>query len=259
MFGSATSKHISRSATRVESQPLLPRMWHGFKYFVMLPALIVVMVSFYFYLQHHQLFFVRVVKVLDPGLHINKQQLKQIVEPIVNQGFLRFDVQSLQSQLQSLPWVASVAVEREWPDTLIIRVQEYKPIATWAQHNLLASNGDVFSPGTVKIDTTHLPLFTGPDADAKEILQTYQHMQTALQPLHLQIKEVRVSNRHAWELVLDNGMTLRLGGKQPMARLKEFVKVYPTVFAPTPASAAHVDMRYEHGMAVEWNKDKTHG
>jgi cell division protein FtsQ len=166
----------------------------------------------------------------------------------------------LQAQLQTLPWVANVAVERSWPDTLIIRVKEYEPVALWGTHNLLAKEGEIFSPGTATVDMNKLPMLSGPDADAKSVLETYQKMQKMLRPLHLQIKELKVTNRHAWQLKLNNGMVLNLGGKQVLERLHEFAQVYPTVFANSPNKTANIDLRYDHGMAVQWQtKSETEG
>ena len=53
-----------------------------------------------------------------------KIALQDMVQPELVGGFLSADLQRIQEQLESLPWVYEVAVRRQWPSALTIHVVE---------------------------------------------------------------------------------------------------------------------------------------
>jgi cell division protein FtsQ len=62
--------------------------------------------------------------------------------------------------------------------------------------------------------------------------------------------QVRVSPRRAWQLRLDNGLTLELGREQIEARLARFVGAYDRTLGRLGRRIEHVDLRYSNGFAV---------
>ncbi|MFN7098377.1 MAG: cell division protein FtsQ/DivIB, partial [Gammaproteobacteria bacterium] len=164
----------------------------------------------------------------------------------------RFSVKNLQMRLSNIPWVEQATVTRNWPGQLVIEFTEYHPVAVWNNSALITADGAVFLPGNYAKMPTGLPMLKGPNAEASSILANYEIMQRMLNPLHLQIKEIDVSNRLAWNLLLDDGMLINLGEQHPIERLQTFVAAYPQVFTKTGPAADYVDMRYDHGMSVHW-------
>ena len=63
-------------------------------------------------------------------------------------------------------------------------------------------------------------------------------------------RKVRLSLRRAWQVRLDNGMTLEVGREQVAARLTRFLSAYAQTIAPLGGRADHVDLRYANGFAV---------
>jgi cell division protein FtsQ len=64
-----------------------------------------------------------------------------------------------------------------------------------------------------------------------------------------------LSNRYAWTVKLDNGMTVELGRDQGDAVLKEriarLVAVYPQLLERLQGKIESVDLRYPNGMALK--------
>ncbi len=123
---------------------------------------------------------------------------------------LAFSPEAARQRIESLPWVASAAVERRLPDTVAITIVERKPIALW-QHNEKISLIDSVGAnlGTVAIETAPpLPLVVGGDAPshASELLSLLaEHPDIA--------KRVQASSwigSRRWDLKLDNGVEVRL-------------------------------------------------
>lgn len=254
MFGIFAAKRSRISATKVEHQPLTQKIWRIIKYYLLLPLFLLAILYAWQYLQHHQLFPIKDVAVIDTAAHVDPKAVKAIALPDVESGFFRFSVENLQAQLNNIPWVQQASVTREWPNKLVIEFTEYKPVARWDDKALIASDGTVFSPGAYAKVPANLPLLNGPNAEADSVLTYYELMQKMLTPLHFQIKEIDVSNRLAWNLLLNNGMRINLGEQHPIERLQAFIAAYPQIIAQPNEVADYVDMRYDHGMAVHWEK-----
>lgn len=257
MFGIFAAKRSRVSATKVEHKPLSQRIWHIVKYYLFMPIFLLAILYAWQYLQHHQLFPVENVTVIDQAAHVDPQTVKAIALPDVESGYFRFSVEKLQAQLSSIPWVEQATVTRDWPNKLVIEFAEYRPVATWDKTALVTADGMVFSPGNYAKIPVNLPALSGPKAESGDVLVQYEVMQKMLASLNLQIKALDVSDRLAWNLVLNNGMHINLGEQHPVERLQAFIAVYPQVFAQAKQQADYVDMRYDHGMAVHWENQDT--
>lgn len=55
-----------------------------------------------------------------------------------------------------------------------------------------------------------------------------------------------------WRLTLDNGIKLRVGHKDVLTRLADFVKVYTKIIRDREHDVDYVDLRYGNGLAVRW-------
>lgn len=252
MLGRFAAKRLHLSATKVEHESLSQKIWPVFKNYILIPVLVMILLYVWQYIRIHEIFPVKNITVVDKAAHIDPNKVRSIVLPNVTEGFLRVNIAQLQKQLLALPWVKEVAITRIWPNQLAINFTEYQPIAAWDKTALITADGIIFTPDNNTDIPKGLPLLIGPNAEEKNILAHYKLMQQMLSPLHLKIKELDVSNRLAWVLLLNNDMHVDLGEQNPIARLKTFVTIYPQVFATTK-KADYVDMRYEHGMAIHWN------
>jgi cell division protein FtsQ len=169
--------------------------------------------------------------------------------------FFTVDLERVRASLEKLPWVREARVERRWPDTLVVSLNEHVPLARWNDDALVNAEGEVF----VAAVADKLPRLSGPDDTSAEVVAAYRRHQAVLAPLGMHIEELRLSPRRAWRLRLDNGMQLALGRDQTDARLARFAALYPHQFGPRTApdgteiaavAPATVDLRYPDGFAV---------
>ena len=63
-------------------------------------------------------------------------------------------------------------------------------------------------------------------------------------------ERLNVSARRAWQIRLDDGMTLDLGREQIEDRLRRFVAAYPLTIARMTRPVDRVDLRYANGFAA---------
>lgn len=192
----------------------------------------------YFPIQH--------VKVVKPVRHVSAQQLQAVVQQYLHGNIFKADVSGAQTVLAKLPWVAKVQVKRLWPGTVTIDMTERVPVAHWSDGQLVDSEGHVFNATT----SESLPVFTGSAGSPKAMVPQLLAFERILQPTGLRIVQLDLSDRSAWDLVLDNGISLRLGSSDEAQRLTHFVWAWPQVLKAQAATVDYVDMRYKDGFAV---------
>ncbi|MDD5383307.1 MAG: cell division protein FtsQ/DivIB [Gallionella sp.] len=164
----------------------------------------------------------------------------------VRGNFFTVDIERLRQLLEKLPWVRSVNIRREFPDRLVVQLEEHRVLARWNNSTLVNMQGEVFSADSEQV----LPGFIGQVGDSVEVAQRYGEFSRQLAALNLHVVQLALSPRHAWQLRLSNGMVLELGREEMQQRLARFVTVYPYSLAAQAGSARYVDMRYRNGFAV---------
>ncbi|MEL0067394.1 MAG: cell division protein FtsQ/DivIB, partial [Gammaproteobacteria bacterium] len=80
--------------------------------------------------------------------------------------------------------------------------------------------------------------------------QLFADLQTQFEAEKLQLSEMHLSERRAWELKLSNGIILDIGRKALSERVTKFINIYPILVNDDPAPIERVDLRYDTGMAV---------
>lgn len=196
---------------------------------------------------------VQQVKVEGVLPHLDPAYLQQVIDPYVKAGFVRFNVKALQHALCQHPWVSDVFIQRLWPDTVLVRLTEHKPLARWGSHQLLSTEGIVFSPFRGAFPK-ELPYFEAPEGTEKTVLATYNQMNQRLVALPLTIRQLTLTPRGAWTLVLGDHMVIQLGRQEVIHRLERFVKAYDKMIYSHHEDVQTVDLRYPNGIAVGWVK-----
>lgn len=194
---------------------------------------------------------VRAVQIRGNYNHVDHTVLRQTVLPFIQKGWVNLDESALQDRLQQIPWVNSVSVHRALPGKLIITLTEQTPIARLTDTALLNNDGEIFSVDTTTVPAG-LPLFTGPAGQQKIMLDEYRQIAAIVLPLHLQVTNLTLDERHSWALQLSNGIVVLLGKVDALPRLTRFVQVYSQVIGSQAATISSVDLRYSNGVAVRF-------
>ena len=206
----------------------------------------------YLFLADAQRFPVNTVKIVASYQHISRKQLESVLAHYLQTSFVVLPVHHLQADLLSLDWASDVNVERIWPDTLKITLVEKNPVAMW-NNSLMTNDGHVFTIDSELRDDS-LPQLSGPEQQQMDILQSYQKLSKLLEGYGLHASALQLRENQAWELLLTNGVQLRLGKRDLEKRLLRFCRAYPAVFADKSEQLASVDLRYARGMAVQWKQ-----
>lgn len=186
--------------------------------------------------------------------HIDAEEVERLIRKAQPGSFFELDVEVVHKELEALPWVYRASVRKRWPNSLSIYVVEQEPAAVWNDDLLLNKYGESFQ---AHIEEPALPMLFGPGGSEQTALNGYRAMQSLLSVTGLEIEELLLSERFAWDVRLNNGVTLKLGRSQFVDRLQRFVDVYPLLVKESKA-VDYVDLRYDTGLAVGWKSgDKT--
>ena len=171
-------------------------------------------------------------------------------------GLVSVRLDAVRRSLRILPWVESASVQRSWPRGLTVQVTEQQAVARWNGVDLVNAHGDVFASGAHFVPP-ELPQLAGPNGTEGEVVARYQALQGRIVEAGLHLAALRLDLRGAWELQLDDGVTVRFGARQVDERLARFLGVALRVISQRATDIAYVDMRYTNGFAVGWRSGAT--
>jgi len=192
--------------------------------------------------------------VVEGEFHlISKQRATELIGDEINGDFLQLDLMELKAALLSDPWVEKVTLNRRWPDTLVVKIIEQKPIARWGD-GFLNQRGEI-----VRVENAEplsgLPWLQGSESDAIEILQQYQDLSQILRSRGLDVLALKCDNKKSWRLTVKNHVEIAIGRDQVMEKIRRFVTVYDTHLSSVWSDVKAIDVRYTNGVAVRWVAD----
>lgn len=192
------------------------------------------------------IFPLREVSVTGPVAHTTRAQVESIVREEMRGNFFTVDLEATRLAFEKLPWVRGAMLRRVWPDRLEVALEEHVALARWRDTALVNERGEVFEAAT----DARLPVFGGPEGSAAEMAAQYRVFADLLATVGRKPAQLRLSERRAWEIVLDDGAVLELGRQDLPARLGRFVRVYGRTVGRLPAKAYRIDLRYPNGFAL---------
>lgn len=182
-------------------------------------------------------------------------------------NFFFMDLKKARDVLETTPWVRKAYVQRVWPNSLRVKLEEHQPFAFWNRDLMLNTWGEVFDANQGQLlNYEDLPYLYGPDASQKLMVQRYGEIEHLLSPLNTKVVGLSLSPRYAWDLTLDNGVTLYLG-RDPSAdvadlhgrsgamvfseKIKRFVQSWPELSSRLgQRQLKTADLRYSDGFAI---------
>ena len=182
---------------------------------------------------------------------VSAEQLRASITPLIDESFFTINLQALRGAATRISWVSSVRIQKKWPDTVIVAIEEFVPIAHWNRGQLISSNGDAFSvPEADEIQG--LPWLQGPQERLDEVLQYWSEFTDLLAPIGLEISALNLDKRGAWAMQLSNGTHVSLGRDATRERLERLLASWDALMLEQPAPPQDVDLRYTNGFAVLW-------
>ncbi|MDK2597562.1 cell division protein FtsQ/DivIB [Pseudoalteromonas obscura] len=200
---------------------------------------------------------IKTLTVLGDPFYTEEHDIVEAIKRTDLTSFFQLNVKAVQAAVKDLPWVASVSVRKQWPDTIQVYVVEHKPVAFWNSDSLLNADGVIFQADSTKL-STNLPQLYGPEGSEGEAWETFLQLKAMLAVNSFELTSLALSERFAWQLWLKNGIELNLGREEKAKRVQRFIDVYPLLKRPEGALLDVIDLRYDTGLAVSWRYPQVH-
>ncbi|MFT0851957.1 cell division protein FtsQ/DivIB [Achromobacter sp. F4_2707] len=198
---------------------------------------------------------------------VTASSLSETIKDKLRGNFFFIDLDETRRLIETTPWVRHARVQRVWPDSLTIYIEEHQPLALWNENEMINTWGESFLAYAEELpDDIVLPHLKGPEDSERLVVQRYAEVARWFAPLHLRVNELELSPRYAWEATLSDGMRLTLGrdpaadiadphgrsGAVPFAaRIERFVEAWPKLAQSINGrEIAHADLRYPNGFAI---------
>jgi len=194
---------------------------------------------------------VRVISIDGSFQRVSPGQIEKAVAPFAHEGFMSVNLSDIQSAVETLPWVDHARIARRWPNSLRVTVTEQTAAARWGESGLLNTRGELFVKAAAHVPA-ELPRLSGPDGTESQVAQRYMSVQGRMLEAGMRIAALRLDERGAWEMDLDNGVTVRLGRRDVDERIGRFIRTASQVAAHRWNEITYVDMRYSNGFAIGW-------
>ena len=182
---------------------------------------------------------------------VSAEQLRGSVTPLIDESFFTINLQELRDAATRISWVSSVHIQKEWPDTVTVTIEEFVPIAHWNRGQLISKRGEAFSV-TEADGIQGLPWLQGPQDRLDEVLRSWSEFSELLMPMGLEVSGLKLDSRGAWAMDLSNGTHVQLGRKSARVRLQRLLASWDSLMRDQAAPPQDVDLRYTNGFAVLW-------
>lgn len=183
-----------------------------------------------------------------------RAQLTNALRTRVSSNFLTVDLQQVREMFESVPWVRSAIVQREFPNRLRVTLEEHEAVAWWGQSGsgqLVNALGEVFEANPD--DGDNLPELAGPLPQAGLVWSLYQALSGELARMQLNLERLELNERGNWSAHLDNGARVELGRGTPdnlLERARRFTGTLNQLTQRYPGELQSVDLRYPNGYAL---------
>ena len=199
---------------------------------------------------------VRVISMDGSFQRVSPGEVEEAVRPFAREGFMSANLDDIQRAVEALPWVDYARIARRWPNSLHVTITEQTAAARWGDSGLLNTRGELFVREATHVPA-ELPRLSGPDGTEAQVAQRFLSIQGRMLEAGMRIAALRLDERGAWELDLDNGVTVRLGRRDVDERIDRFIKTTSQVIAHHLPEINYIDMRYSNGFAIGWRNQET--
>lgn len=240
-----TKKEAFNKRFTVSMKPVL--------WMILITLPLVAVLGAYQWIQNPENLTIDTVEVTGEFTILDEKQLQPLIESYVKTNLFLLDDKNLERALENNPWVHSAALTHVWPNKLIVKIYEQKPVAYWGKSNMLADNGEIIKASMAK-EKGELPLLYSPNDKGRNMATGFIKIRKMMKGFPLKLTEFKADARGSWKIKLENGMTLKIGREHQEKRLKRFMVAYDQSLKKVLDKISIVDLRYTNGFAVKWKK-----
>ena len=222
-------------------------------------GLVLLLAALAWWAVRHPLFGIAGITVQGDVAHNSVVTLRANVAPKLAGNFFTVNLAAARDAFESVPWVRSAVVRREFPNRLRVSLEEHRAVALWGAENegrMVNNFGEVFEANAGDVENEELPRLSGPQELAAVVLAMYQTIKPMFETVDLGINHLALTSRGSWQVELDNGAQVELGrgtAEEVVARTQRFAQTLTQVsgrYGRRPDALLSADLRHGDGYAV---------
>lgn len=196
-------------------------------------------------------FLIKHMHIEGEFISLDTEDIRALVNTqIRGSGFFGIDANVIHDALVALPWIKKASVLRIWPDSLKVIITEQLAFVRWGETGFLNEQGDYFEPNQ-DTSPTSLPILEGATAVREILLDHFKYLQAIPK---LNVTRLRLDQRRAWEMELDNKLLVVLGKENFEDRVELFINTARPNLGENLSQVERIDMRYTNGFSVQWKQ-----
>lgn len=231
------------------------RFWLGLAGLLVVFVLSVILITDGLYNPRH--FNISRIALSGDAAHVDRVSLRQSVVEMIDGNYFSVDTGKIIKALHALPWVEKVRLRRQWPDTLMINIEEHQPIARWGEEKWLTTTGKLVSlplPANIV-----LPQLSGPIAQVDRVWPKYQKWAALFARYGIRLRSMNLSRQHLYTLNLEyttrrdnlvKGFSMILSESNSDQQLNAFLESRRLALIEYPGLIKTVDLRYPSGFSI---------
>ncbi|MDD3267021.1 MAG: FtsQ-type POTRA domain-containing protein [Burkholderiales bacterium] len=143
--------------------------------------------------------------IIDGNMkHITSSELENIANNKLHGTFFTLNIAELQDKFDELVWVQHVSVQRVFPNKIVVKLQEYDPVAKIDGIGILSRDGQVFNA----VDSESLPLFMVKLNNVQEAYQIYSKIKPIVEKHSDEILSLKMDNPRVLEIKTKNHLNV---------------------------------------------------
>ena len=239
--------------------PLDVRLMHGLSSLLLVALLLGGLAAGAWALLRLSVFSIQRITVVGEVRHNNPLTIQANVAGKLQGNFFTADLGQIKQAFEAVPWVREARVEREFPNRLLVTLQEHRPAAFWgddADARLVNSFGEVFEINLDELDDRALVRLQGPDNQSQQAFEMFNAIRPVFEKMNLNVRRLMLTDRGSWRVVLSQGAAVELGRgsiAEVMPRLERLTKTLSKVTQQLGRNAnamESADLRYDNGYAI---------
>lgn len=195
---------------------------------------------------------IRFVRIEGSFEGLEPRQFEAAIAPEIQGSYLTTSLSRLETVAREVPWVGGVAVSRQWPDTLVFRIDELDPVARWGDRQLISAEGKIFNRPVDRVDFDQLPKLQGPLGRESAVLVMRERLDQKFAASGAHVVKLTLSERLAWTAMLSTGLEIAYGNQSPVEATDRLLSLLPQLQAQHQAEIRTVDLRYPRGFSISW-------
>ena len=159
---------------------------------------------------------------------VQSSEIEKIIKPYLNSSIFLLPLNDISKKIRENPWIKSINISTNYKDILIININEFNPVGVFLFNDTyyyFNNNGkiiDLLDESLLLND--EFIVFSGQLSNINAISLLEILNQSDLIFLD-KIRHAKYIGKRRWNLILDNGILLKLSEKNPKASLQNYSKL----------------------------------